>query len=427
MRRISKLLLVMLLLPSPAAAEVVDETASVVASAQLAQLTAISALLPIENRNAVAGATADLDGDSDLDIVVWHRLPEEAPFLFINDGQGDFTDEGGFRVPSLDSGETLTAFLVDLDGDGDIDAYVGRKPHDQVWLNDGLGVFTDASAIWLPEEWGGTTHGAVGDVTGDSRPDIILVQGGVVRVMENYYGTALRDITGEALLEPVEGITCVGLLDADASGTLDLITAAPSAIQLFLNMQTQFNPYYAQSNPNGAPIAGIAIADLEGDGDLDLIVAFEHYGLGLGTTGRVGKRMPRGAKKDKGGGLADETGVIGTYDSGELLIWRNQGDGSFGHQRAGVSATGSSNDIELADVDGDVLIDVVLPVTGANILILNPGTEPVWEGDTDWLLPDNEASRAAFTGDFNGDGLTDLYVANDGQDVLYLQREGSPQ
>lgn len=74
------------------------------------------------------GATfADLDGDSDLDLLVTAMGGPNAAFL--NDGMGHFTevtDEAGL---SSDLGSTSMA-LADVDGDGDLDLYVGNyKKH----------------------------------------------------------------------------------------------------------------------------------------------------------------------------------------------------------------------------------------------------------------------------------------------------------
>ena len=184
-RRVRGALVAATMLSVPVAwAETVDHTVTIDASAQLAQLTSNASLVPVENRNAVAVASADLNRDGHADVLVWHRLPEEPPFLLLNDGHGQFRDEGTARLPALREGQTLTAALADLDGDGDMDAYVGRLPSDQVWINDGFGVFTDETSEWLTAET--SNHAiAIGDVTADQRPDVVGVQSGTVRVFEN--------------------------------------------------------------------------------------------------------------------------------------------------------------------------------------------------------------------------------------------------
>lgn len=98
-----------------------------------------------------AVALGDLDNDGDLDAFVTNKrdsshnpLPNK---VFINDGKGYFTDSG----QNLGNSASKNVALGDLDGDGDLDAFVAntshaRKsvPHNKVWLNDGFGNFTDS-------------------------------------------------------------------------------------------------------------------------------------------------------------------------------------------------------------------------------------------------------------------------------------------
>jgi len=380
-RQVVELLVAVLLSPGSAAGEVVDQSVAIPASAQVTQLVQSSALVPVENRNPVGGGAADLDGNGTLDVLVMHRLPEELPLLLLNDGQGHLTDAPTGHLPVLEAGETFTAALVDLDNDGARDVYVGRRSHDAVWLNDGQGVFHDATATWLPEGWGGTTALASGDLTGDGRPDLIVVQSGAVRVLENVFGNALREATSELLPQPLEGVHCVLLFDADGDGDLDLMTAGAETLQCFLNERPRMRALAPRHNPQRQPVTGLATGDLDGDGLPEVVMSRR----------------------------------------GQPLVWRNRGNTQFVSQPGLIRAPGFANGIVLADVNGDHRPDVILPMTGPNALIVNPGTKGQWRLQPGWLPSDNEASRLAFVGDFNGDGLPDLYVANDGQDCLYLQ------
>jgi hypothetical protein len=93
----------------------------------------------------------DLDGDGDLDAFLanGHEISGvgQSNRVYLNDGTGTFTDSGQKMGKSL----STDVQLADLDGDGDLDAwvtngtrhfgYVVDQPND-VWLNDGSGVFT---------------------------------------------------------------------------------------------------------------------------------------------------------------------------------------------------------------------------------------------------------------------------------------------
>jgi hypothetical protein len=84
----------------------------------------------------------DLDGDNDLDIFLTHRGGNK---IWKNDGNGNFTDSG----QTLGNSETSAVGLGDFDGDGDLDAFVLNAVYqspltNEIWINDGSGIFTDS-------------------------------------------------------------------------------------------------------------------------------------------------------------------------------------------------------------------------------------------------------------------------------------------
>ena len=91
--------------------------------------------------------------------------------IFSNDGTGVFTDSGQSLGSSSDDFQTVA--LGDVDGDGDLDAVVsneGERP-DRVFLNDGLGVFTDSGQALGDAD---SQHLTLGDVDGDGDLDIVV-------------------------------------------------------------------------------------------------------------------------------------------------------------------------------------------------------------------------------------------------------------
>lgn len=88
-----------------------------------------------------AVALGDVDGDLDLDAMIGNNGANK---LWKNNGSGTFTDSG--QTPGAQS--TFGVALGDVDGDLDLDAYFangsGSGDPDEVWINDGLGSFTNS-------------------------------------------------------------------------------------------------------------------------------------------------------------------------------------------------------------------------------------------------------------------------------------------
>ena len=63
--------------------------------------------------------------------------------------------------------------LGDLDGDGDLDAFVANMGVNKVWLNDGAGTFSDSGQS-LGSSESTSTAIALGDLNGDGRMDAFV-------------------------------------------------------------------------------------------------------------------------------------------------------------------------------------------------------------------------------------------------------------
>ncbi|HKO22736.1 MAG TPA: VCBS repeat-containing protein [Candidatus Eisenbacteria bacterium] len=116
-------------------------------------------------------AVADMDQDGHLDLVTTRSRPE----VDILPGNGDGTFGAIRSVPS--SGSAQQAMVADLDRNGISDMVVTRNSLRSflVYLGTGGGAF--ATPIELPAGFG-PTGVAVGDLNGDSNPDIAVANGG---------------------------------------------------------------------------------------------------------------------------------------------------------------------------------------------------------------------------------------------------------
>ena len=88
-----------------------------------------------------------MDDDGDLDAFVANngQNKHQPNKMWLNDGSGSFTNSG----QSLGSSLSSDALLGDLDGDGDLDAFVTNRDNqpNKVWINDGSGNFTEGQSL----------------------------------------------------------------------------------------------------------------------------------------------------------------------------------------------------------------------------------------------------------------------------------------
>ena len=93
--------------------------------------TGIMALTGGNNSSDVA--LGDLDGDGDLDAFVTNR--NQPNRIYINNGMGDFPDADIMVLTGTNSSTGVA--LGDLDNDGDLDAFVTNNGQNRIYINNG--------------------------------------------------------------------------------------------------------------------------------------------------------------------------------------------------------------------------------------------------------------------------------------------------
>lgn len=113
---------------------------------------------------------ADFNNDSFEDIITNDTL------YFYNDGSGQF-DNSGLSFNNLLGGPQTSVDIGDMDGDGDIDAFLGDGSGLYTLMNnDGSGVFSNSGVVIGSS--GGTKKITIGDIDGDNDLDVFLTNRG---------------------------------------------------------------------------------------------------------------------------------------------------------------------------------------------------------------------------------------------------------
>jgi uncharacterized repeat protein (TIGR01451 family) len=428
----------------------------------------------------LAPAVVDIDGDDDLDLFVGTGDKDaDGRVLFFENVGGTLTrnDADNPFAPFVFGTGGATPFFIDWDDDEDLDVFVGSgnfmtSGADDVFFLRNVGdetnpIFSDETDTpadpFAGVVWEAPTAPAFADLDGDGDLDGFVGDAYFVRYFENTAGV-FTELTGYA--NPLAGSVLIQpapvFPDVDGDGDLDVFLGGGyyGSVHFIENTGTATDPQLLTTGNN------VELFDFDGDGDLDAfsgiylavpggdgevedrVAYFENVGTAAepGWVLRSGTDNPFFAFNESvvdffaaaptlgdvdGDGLLEA--FVGQYDSALEYLEHNPGTGQFEPGVHPLEAVdfGSEADPLLADLNGDGELDLVVGHYDDGdhyvSIFLNPPGPAGLDAPADAVLsfPDVDGPAQAVTaGDVDGDGDPDLILSISPYEIGLLPNTG---
>ena len=416
---------------------------------------------------AVAGGVAagDIDADGDIDLFVVSEGSGDN-LLYLNNGDGTFVEVGAqygvSNTPIFESGP----IFVDYDGDGNLDLIMGGIRQMFEWndynsvtvlRNTGNQSFIDVTpgtGLTLPPEVD-TYSITAGDIDGDGHLDLFLSHW---RIGDGAYALGNPTFTGHFLwqnngdgsfvdvtsaygLDSLQLTFTANFSDIDGDGDLDLLVASDFGnSKVLLNDGGRFVEELTSvlSDENGM---GASMGDYDNDGDLDWFVTsvWDPNGVAEGGWDISGNRL----YQNEGGGRGGDAtgGGEGGWDGAGSRLYQNDGGGGLTDIRgaAGVREGYWGWASCFADFDNDGNLDLFhvngMQANNSSIfsefwadpsrLFMSNGDGTFTERSSEFGPTDVGQGRGVVCFDADRDGDIDIFVANNGQSPKFYVNEGT--
>jgi hypothetical protein len=388
-------------------------------------------------------ALGDFNGDGKKDVVkvVTNQVSSSTVYqlsVLLGNGNGTFQTA---VLTSLTSNNEDPIFVGDLNGDGKDDVL---QVHPEltpstvdVYLSNGDGTFAASTNVQLSAF--SLSGGVLTDINGDGKLDILLVDsetpGIVTYLLGNGDGTfqagvPMATLTGAApnniFFADFNGDGKIDFAGTTNSGQLSVYLSASGAFAAPVSLATSDGNYNACND-----IAG----DLTGDGKPEIVsvncnyntlTVYVNNGDGSFQTGAYYQNPGDGDSDPYGLAIADLNGdgkndvVVSNEEAGAITTFLGNGDGTLTPVPVGFAASGWTWETPLvADFNGDGILDVLQSQDNYTFAYLEGNGDGTFDSALSYYAgtaAQNIYSYSIASGDFNGDGIPDVVLGQDGGD-----------
>ena len=402
---------------------------------------------------------ADLDGDGDLDLVVAVLYEDEVIWYENDDGTGSswtphVVATGEFRV--------LDARAVDLDGDGDLDIASVAGRSDRVVWHENLGSAATWAPPRLidPSRTGGSVDRpewvTPADFDGDGDMDLAVSFSNRNEVV--FYENASGDgqqwtrtfiVDSGALASNANDMEAV---DFDQDGDLDLLLGAHSGQVWFENALSDGSIWIPRVLTTTRTV-GVAAADLDGDGDMDTLMAsdtstlvawFDNQTIHRSASFPSEMTFPSGLRSEAAvAGDVDGDGnldvVVANAGDAEIVWHKNlNGDGTSWSSPTPIDLdapyTWSNNytpGLTLSDLDRDGDLDLVVATDGDNRVVWHENFDAIGETWIEHELSTTlDSPSSTVVTDIDGNGQLDVVAgsfSNSASEIQWFKNAATSQ
>lgn len=300
---------------------------------------------------ALSAAVSDVNGDGKPDLIVGNECGGFNQYgcgvpgpigVLLGNGDGTFQT----AVPYASGGDAASVAVADVNGDGKPDILVGEGGADAVGVLLGNGNGTFQNEVSYSSGGYGANSIAAADVNNDGKPDLLVANlcvtddcdsdGTVGVLLGNGDGTFQTVVTygsGGA------GTDSVAVADVNGDGNLDLLAASASGtVGVLLGNGDGTFQTVVSYDTGGYSTSSVAVADVNGDGKLDLLVANACESVSDCDVGTVGVLLGNGdgtfqnvVLYEAGGVLTESVAVADVNGDGKPdLVAANQVSDSVG-------------------------------------------------------------------------------------------------